>query len=262
LWRNGMNLHRRLRNAVSREELGAPRRGTNDAEENEERERVGRMLPHPCGLLERSSFIRVVVISHAGNVRRGARRTAPGAGAVPGKPAASFRRDARCSRGRSCGWFLVCFIGPLVPSLSKSVIAWVSNGEVFRRIFMRGICERRLARTLAPPAAAESGGGRDCEVLSTPRGSHKRSKLIHRLVIATPPMFGARRTEQQPRRLRSPRKQPNGSDLDKECGCNLTCDNMSDVGDVAPTELGISWLCDLQIFRAYGAKGCCSHMSL
>jgi hypothetical protein len=38
-----------------------------------------------------------------------------------------------------------------------------------------------------------------------PRGSHERSKLTHCLVIATPRMFGARRTEQQPRRLRSPR---------------------------------------------------------
>jgi hypothetical protein len=39
------------------------------------------------------------------------------------------------------------------------------------------------------------------------RGSHERLKLTHRLEIATPRMFGARRTEQQPRRLRSPKNQ-------------------------------------------------------
>jgi hypothetical protein len=39
-----------------------------------------------------------------------------------------------------------------------------------------------------------------------PRGSHKHSKPELRLVIATLRVFGARRTEQQPRRLRSPNK--------------------------------------------------------
>ena len=46
-----------------------------------------------------------------------------------------------------------------------------------------------------------------------PRGSHERSKSTNRLVIPTPRMFGARRAEQQPRRLRSPKKQLHRSGL-------------------------------------------------
>jgi len=38
-----------------------------------------------------------------------------------------------------------------------------------------------------------------------PRGPHERSKLAERLEIATPQEFGARRTELQPGRLRSPK---------------------------------------------------------
>ena len=58
-----------------------------------------------------------------------------------------------------------------------------------------------------------------------PRGSHERSKWNHRLMIATPRMTGARRAEQQPRRLRSPKKS-----LHRSSSEGIICLTVTDAG--------------------------------